>query len=49
MARKKVFLICEECLARNYQAMKRPDDPRRLELRKYCPTCGRYTVHKESK
>jgi large subunit ribosomal protein L33 len=28
---------------------KRKDDPRRLELNKYCPHCGKYTLHKESK
>ena len=49
MARKKVFLICSECLNRNYTSSKRTDDPNRLELNKYCPRCGKYTIHKESK
>ncbi|MCQ2799618.1 MAG: 50S ribosomal protein L33 [Bacilli bacterium] len=49
MGREKVFLICSDCLSRNYTATKREDDSRRLEMKKYCPTCGRYTIHKESK
>ena len=49
MAREKVFLVCSDCLSRNYQVTKRNDDPRRLELTKFCPHCGKYTLHKESK
>ncbi|MBR1846345.1 MAG: 50S ribosomal protein L33 [Bacilli bacterium] len=49
MARKKVFLICEECLSRNYTTSKRTDDPNRRELNKFCPHCGKYTLHRESK
>lgn len=48
--RKKVILICTECLARNYTTTKRVEDAStRLELRKFCPRCGKYTLHKESK
>ncbi|MBQ7242992.1 MAG: 50S ribosomal protein L33 [Bacilli bacterium] len=49
MARKKVFLICEECLSRNYTTSKRTDDPERRELMKFCPHCGKHTAHRESK
>ncbi|MCF0113019.1 MAG: 50S ribosomal protein L33 [Bacilli bacterium] len=49
MGREKVFLICTECLSRNYTAEKRKDDPRRLEANKYCSHCGKHTLHKESK
>ena len=49
MARKKVFLICTECLNRNYTVSKRSDDPVRLELQKFCPRCGKRTLHRESK
>ncbi len=49
MDRIKVFLICPDCLSRNYTLTRRKDDPRRLELRKYCPVCGKYTLHKQSK
>jgi len=48
--RKKVILICSECLSRNYTTSRRVEDTStRLELNKYCPTCKKYTVHKESK
>lgn len=49
MARERVFLICENCLSRNYQAMRRKDDPTRLAIKKFCPRCGTHTLHKESK
>lgn len=48
--RKKIILICTECLSRNYTTTKRVEDQTvRLELNKFCPRCGKYTVHKESK
>lgn len=48
--RKKVILICSECLSRNYTTTKRAEDKTtRLELNKYCPHCGKYTLHKESR
>ena len=49
MARLKVFLVCSECLSRNYNVSKRKDDPTRLALSKYCPHCNKHTLHKESK
>lgn len=49
MSREKVFLICPDCLNRNYTVMKRKDDPKRLELNKFCPHCKKHTLHKESK
>lgn len=49
MGREKVFLICTECLSRNYTVMKRKEDPKRLELSKFCPHCGKHTIHKQSK
>lgn len=48
--RKKVILICEECLSRNYTTTKKVEAQQtRLELNKFCPKCGKYTLHKESK
>ena len=48
--RKKVILICSECLARNYTTTKREEDrDSRIELKKFCPRCNKYTIHKESK
>ena len=46
---KKVILACEECLSRNYTTHGSKNKTKRLELRKYCPKCGRTTVHKETK
>jgi large subunit ribosomal protein L33 len=46
--RTRVVLVCEECGARNYPTTKaRKQD--RLSLKKFCATCNRHTVHKESK
>ncbi len=48
--RVKVILICEECLSRNYQTTKNPQkSTERLELKKFCPVCNKYTIHKETK
>ncbi|MFW6319407.1 MAG: 50S ribosomal protein L33 [Bacillota bacterium] len=47
--RKKVILICETCLSRNYTALKHKDSKDRLEMKKYCKRCGKHTTHKESK
>ncbi|MBQ2472108.1 MAG: 50S ribosomal protein L33 [Acholeplasmatales bacterium] len=48
--RTKVILICEECFSRNYTTTKNPQkNSERLEIKKYCPTCNKYTMHKETK
>ena len=48
--RKKVILICSDCLSRNYSTTRKVENSTtRLALRKYCPKCGKYTIHKESK
>lgn len=49
MGREKVFLVCSDCLSRNYTVTKRKDSAVRLQFNKYCPRCGKYTLHKESK
>ncbi|MBQ7995850.1 MAG: 50S ribosomal protein L33 [Bacilli bacterium] len=49
MGRERVFLICSECLSRNYSLKERSDRTQRLEIKKYCPQCGKHTLHKESK
>ncbi|MDY6429929.1 MAG: 50S ribosomal protein L33 [Bacilli bacterium] len=49
MGREKVFLICSECLSRNYSVTRKKDDKERLTLNKYCSRCGKYTLHKQSK
>jgi large subunit ribosomal protein L33 len=48
--RKKVILVCEECLSRNYTTTKNPAKTgERIELKKFCSTCNKYTIHKETR
>jgi len=43
-------MACEECKRRNYTTYKsKRNNPDRIELKKYCPWCGRHTTHKETK
>ena len=40
--RVKVTLACTDCKQRNYDKMKnKKNNPERLEMKKYCPFCGR--------
>lgn len=46
----KVILACEVCMSRNYTTHRsKKNSKERMELRKYCPKCGRVTLHKETK
>jgi large subunit ribosomal protein L33 len=48
--RPKITLACQECKNRNYITRKnRRNDPDRIELKKYCPTDRRHTVHRETR
>ena len=48
--RKKIILICEECLSRNYTTTKNVvTSKERLEIKKYCKHCNKSTLHKETK
>lgn len=48
--RKKIILVCEECLSRNYTMDRNVlSDSKRMIIRKYCKTCNKHTVHKETK
>lgn len=48
--RERIILICEECFSRNYTRTKnKQTNQKRLELRKYCKNCNKYTLHKETK
>jgi len=42
-----VVLVCTECQSRNYQTTKKREAE--LEIKKFCKTCGRHTVHRASK
>lgn len=47
--KKKVILMCSECLSRNYSTSKNTSSSERLELKKFCPKCNKHTLHKETK
>ncbi len=49
MERKKVILLCDECLARNYTFFKSKDSSKKIELKKYCDSCKKHTLHKETR
>ncbi|MFN4181767.1 MAG: 50S ribosomal protein L33 [bacterium] len=45
-----VHLVCSECKERNYYTSKsKAIMQSKLELKKYCPTCRKHTLHRESK
>lgn len=47
---EKVVLVCTECLSRNYTTEKnKQTQASRLSLKKYCPKCGKHTLHQETK
>jgi len=48
--RPKITMACTVCKERNYITKKnRRNDPDRLDLKKFCPRCGRHTDHRESR
>ena len=48
--RPKITLACTECKERNYITKKnRRNDPDRLEMKKFCPKCGKHTAHRETR
>jgi len=50
LMREKIILVCSECLSRNYQVTKNKQTAtERLEINKYCKSCNKHTLHKESK
>lgn len=46
-ARVSVTLVCTECSGRNYKTTKKKDQ--KLEIKKFCKTCGKHTLHRDSK
>jgi large subunit ribosomal protein L33 len=44
-----VTLACSECKNRNYHTDKNKKKTQRMELKKFCPSCRKHTVHKEVK
>ncbi len=49
MERRKIILLCDECLSRNYTFYKSQASDKRIELKKYCSTCNKHTLHKETR
>ena len=48
--RPKITMACEVCKHRNYITKKnRRNDPDRLEMKKFCPNCGKHQTHKETR
>ena len=48
--RPVITLACTECKERNYITTKNAlNPPGRLELKKFCPRCGKQTVHRETR
>lgn len=46
---RHVYLQCTACSNRNYTTNKRLRADYKLELKKFCPFCGKHTAHKERK
>ncbi|OZU87231.1 50S ribosomal protein L33 [Virgibacillus indicus] len=47
---KKITLACAVCSSRNYATTKNVStNPARMEVKKYCKTCGEHTLHRETK
>ncbi|NLK00572.1 MAG: 50S ribosomal protein L33 [Clostridia bacterium] len=45
-----VTLECTDCKQRNYTTTKnKNNNPDRIELKKFCPTCRKHTSHKETR
>jgi len=48
--RPKITMACTDCKNRNYITKKnRRNTPDRIELSKFCPTCGKHTAHRETR
>lgn len=48
--RKTITLACTVCQERNYSSSKNATaNPERIEITKFCPRCGKRTIHKETK
>ncbi|MGB6838937.1 MAG: 50S ribosomal protein L33 [Microgenomates group bacterium] len=48
-SREIVALICSECKSQNYATTRNKINmEKKLEIKKYCKTCKKHTLHKES-
>ncbi|HYF96048.1 MAG TPA: 50S ribosomal protein L33 [Symbiobacteriaceae bacterium] len=49
-ARVIITMACTDCKMRNYTTYKnKKNDSARIELKKYCSTCGHHTAHRETR
>lgn len=49
-ARTIITLECSVCKERNYQTEKNTKlNKEKMEIKKYCATCKKHTLHKETK
>ena len=49
-SRNYVALVCGECKNKNYTISKnKKNNPDRIDLKKYCNTCKKHTMHKDEK
>jgi large subunit ribosomal protein L33 len=47
--RELIALSCDICKAKNYTTDKnKKNTPSKLQFKKYCPRCGKHTLHKET-
>ncbi len=49
MPRELVILACTECNRRNYTTKRNKKQSERLEIKKFCPSDRKRTLHKEVK
>jgi large subunit ribosomal protein L33 len=50
MPRDIIQLLCQECKRKNYSTTKnKRRTPDKLELKKYCSSCRKHTLHREGK
>jgi large subunit ribosomal protein L33 len=50
MPREQVTLACTECKRRNYMTTKnKRTTPDRLEIKKYCRSERKHTIHRETR
>lgn len=50
MPRDIIQLLCQECKRKNYSTTKnKRRTPDKLELKKFCSSCRKHTLHREGK
>lgn len=50
MPRDIIHLVCQDCKRKNYSTTKnKRRTPDKLELKKFCSSCRKHTLHREGK